>query len=515
MGGLGVKGVASIGVLQSLHDHGVPIKRMVVAGAAALVAGQYALGRRLDGLTDAFVHFFEENRRVLWGLESLSGLFNSARRRGLESFSYFLHERLFCRANMSRISVLGWDVVEPLLDRFFEETTFRDLDIPISVSTVDLKTRKLYFIEEGSLKQAMKAAIAFPGLFPPVEYGERLLVSSTLCCELPIEALARDAAPVVAVNFPSVVPRERPRSLLEIIALTTEVRSNFIKEALLQEKADHVFRLEGMGRYRWGSYRRIAAMVEQARRETDRQLEQMSEFRRRNRLTKGAHDGEGAGHRAPGFTRSFPDNTIEAFNAAVKLGADGIECDVHETADSRFVIFHDNDIEGRSISEMPLAEIQQAKLAGKYRIPTLEETLETCRGRLLLNIELKLVYSLDRFLDIVRGLMKPEELLFSSFYGTLINELADLAPEIKRGILTGFPVKDPLKLVSMVRAQVMVPRFGFVTMALVDKMQSRKLGLIVWDCNTAEEIRTALAWNVDGIITDNPDTVLQERPKEK
>jgi len=216
-----------------------------------------------------------------------------------------------------------------------------------------------------------------------------------------------------------------------------------------------------------------------------------------------------------GFTRSFPDNTLEAFNAAIKLGVDGIECDVHETADNRFVIYHDNDIEGKGISELKLAEIRKVRLAEKYRIPTLEETLETCRERLLLNIELKLVYSLDRFLSTVRAVVKPEEVIFSSFYGTLINELADLAPEIRRGILTGFPIADPLKLVSMVRAQVMLPRFGFATTALVDKMHSHNLSLIVWDCNTQDNIRTALAWEVDGIISDNPDIVMQEMPEEK
>jgi len=34
-----------------------------------------------------------------------------------------------------------------------------------------------------------------------------------------------------------------------------------------------------------------------------------------------------------GFTKGLPDNTLEAFYAAIKPGIDGIECDVHETAD--------------------------------------------------------------------------------------------------------------------------------------------------------------------------------------
>ena len=52
-----------------------------------------------------------------------------------------------------------------------------------------------------------------------------------------------------------------------------------------------------------------------------------------------------------GFTKEFPDNTMEAFYAAIKLGIDGIECDVHETADHHFVIFHDDKLEGRTITE--------------------------------------------------------------------------------------------------------------------------------------------------------------------
>ncbi|MDP2920434.1 MAG: glycerophosphodiester phosphodiesterase [Dehalococcoidia bacterium] len=216
-----------------------------------------------------------------------------------------------------------------------------------------------------------------------------------------------------------------------------------------------------------------------------------------------------------GFTKSFPDNTLEAFEAAIKLGVDGIECDLHETADNHFIVFHDNDIEGKSIAEMKLTDVRQVRLKGQYRIPTLEETLELCHGKIMANLEIKLVYSLDKFLEILRANARPEELLLSSFYGAVITEFADLAPEIRRGILTGFTVKDPLKLMSLTKAQVMLPRFGFTTMALIDKLQHRNLSIIVWDCNTPEDIGKALAWKVDGIITDNPDFLARELEKEK
>ena len=210
-----------------------------------------------------------------------------------------------------------------------------------------------------------------------------------------------------------------------------------------------------------------------------------------------------------GFTKNFPDNTIEAFNAAIKLGVNGIECDVHETSDSKFIIYHDDDINGRAISEIPLKEIQKIKLKNQYKIPTLEETLEVCSDKVMLDLELKLVYSIDKFLKIIRT-MPPETLLLSSFQGSVITELSDAAPEIPRGIITGFKVKDPVTLVKLTRAQVMLPRFSFTTMALVDKMHNRSLKLMVWDCNTPNDLRSALAWDVDGIITDIPDMLSGE-----
>ena len=48
LGGTGIKGIASIGVLQSLHYHGVKIKKIIAAGISAPISAQYALGEDPD-----------------------------------------------------------------------------------------------------------------------------------------------------------------------------------------------------------------------------------------------------------------------------------------------------------------------------------------------------------------------------------------------------------------------------------------------------------------------------------
>ncbi|MDD5288904.1 MAG: glycerophosphodiester phosphodiesterase [Dehalococcoidales bacterium] len=214
-----------------------------------------------------------------------------------------------------------------------------------------------------------------------------------------------------------------------------------------------------------------------------------------------------------GFTKEFPDNTLEAFYAAIRLGVDGIECDVHETADHHFVIFHDSELGGRIITEMSLQEIRNVKISEHYHIPMLEETLDMCHNHIRVMLELKLVHSLDLFLEIVNAKMKTSELFLTSFYPHLINDLADFAPHIPRGILTGFATNDPLKIIELTRARIMLPQFPFANADLINILHSHGVSTILWDCNSAQDFRTAIKWGVDGIITDSPDILTQELSK--
>jgi glycerophosphoryl diester phosphodiesterase len=211
-----------------------------------------------------------------------------------------------------------------------------------------------------------------------------------------------------------------------------------------------------------------------------------------------------------GFTRDFPDNTLEAFEAAIGIPADGIECDVHETADSRFVIFHDSEIDSREISQMTLKEVGQVKLEGKYRIPTLEQTLELCQGKTLLNIEIKRVSSLDRFLELVRERLQPEEVVFSSFNREIIIELAHLAPGIQRGILSASEVKDPVELAKSASSKMVIARFPFVNTELVRQAHDANLMVFVWGFVDMTTLRSALTMDIDGVITDFPNEVREE-----
>lgn len=271
LGGIGVKGVASIGILQSFSEYGIKIKKIISAGISSLVGAQFALGNNPLDIINEFTNFFEVNNRSLWGLEQLTGILMSRRRSLLGSFSYFLRERLYCHANFKHESILSWELIDPQITRFFRKKIFSDLKIPLAVSAIDLKQGKQVLLNNGRLEDALKASIAFPGLFPPITIGNMQLVSSTIFCELPLDNITMEDAPIIAVDLPSYPSRNKPHSVLEILANVDDIRSKVIKEKMLT-KTNYLFQFEGMKRFRWGNYRQIPQIVNQARKETDKLL---------------------------------------------------------------------------------------------------------------------------------------------------------------------------------------------------------------------------------------------------
>ncbi len=211
-----------------------------------------------------------------------------------------------------------------------------------------------------------------------------------------------------------------------------------------------------------------------------------------------------------GFTRAFPDNTLEAFEAAIQIGVDAIECDIHETADSQFVVFHDPEVLGENINKLRLAEVRNVKREGGFQIPTLEQALDLCSKRVRLMLELKQVHSLERFVKIVAAKAKPRDVILTSFNHNLVSNLSQLAPEIRRGIITAFAVEEPVAMAESARSDGIAVRCPFATVELVEEVHAHNLSVFVWGCTGIEDTRRVLALDIDGIISDFPDLVAKE-----
>ena len=216
-----------------------------------------------------------------------------------------------------------------------------------------------------------------------------------------------------------------------------------------------------------------------------------------------------------GFTKTFPDNSLKAFEAAIQIPVDAIECDIHETADHQFVVYHDYELSGKTINKLSLTEVRTVKLRDRYEIPTLEETLDLCSGKVILMLEIKQLESLERFAKIVVAQVKPHDVIITSFNRDIVVNLSHLLPEIERGILTAFEVNEPVATVEAVRANALIARCPFVTEKLVEEVHASNFAVYVWGCPTVEDIRRTLKLNIEGMISDFPDLVAEELSKQE
>lgn len=211
-----------------------------------------------------------------------------------------------------------------------------------------------------------------------------------------------------------------------------------------------------------------------------------------------------------GFHKTFPDNTMEAFEAAIQIGVDGIELDVQESADNKFIVFHDDKLRGIDIRNLTLDEVNNIKLQNKFRIPSLPQVLELCLRQTSLFIELKKVWSLDKFLSLLKSRGKPKNIVVISFHKDLVSRCQRLAPDIRTGIVTALPFRDRIKAAKSAQCNNIIVMFPFVNSILVDNAHASNLSVFIWGCPDLRASRKVLRLPIDGMISDFPELIKDE-----
>jgi NTE family protein len=109
-------------------------------------------------------------------------------------------DRTFARALKFTIpysSFLSTRSLRADFERIARGRTFQELRGPLALVAVDQVTRSEVVLKEGSVATAMLASMAIPGIFPPVQIGDRSLVDGALLNPVPNSAVADLGADVV------------------------------------------------------------------------------------------------------------------------------------------------------------------------------------------------------------------------------------------------------------------------------------------------------------------------------
>ena len=210
----------------------------------------------------------------------------------------------------------------------------------------------------------------------------------------------------------------------------------------------------------------------------------------------------------------IPENTLAAYEAAIEMGVDFVEVDLRTTQDGRIVSIHNKEIDsymtnGRHglVSEMTLEQLKQLDIGSRIapewsgeRIPTFEEILELCKGRVGIYLDLKDA-SVDKVVSIVKEWDMARQVLWYADFDEL-QRVAELCPECILMPDPG-PEENLPEVIERFEPSVIAAVWRHYSKSFAAKCH-RAGAIVIVDESGPACWQDALAWNTDGIQSDQP-----------
>lgn len=218
-----------------------------------------------------------------------------------------------------------------------------------------------------------------------------------------------------------------------------------------------------------------------------------------------------------GYSAVYPENTIPAFKGAIQVGADWAELDVQQTADGEVIVMHDSSLKrttglDKEVWQVTWNEIKDLDNGSwfdkKYqtvRIPTLEEVLKVCRGKIRLNIEIKPSGHDKDLEEQVAKLLKEYHMrdacVVSSLKYDSLRKIKEADDSIETAYITSVSYGN---FTNLEYADGYSVESTLLSQSFVNKAQKAGKQIYVWTVNSEDRLEKVVGMGIDNVITDDP-----------
>lgn len=197
---------------------------------------------------------------------------------------------------------------------------------------------------------------------------------------------------------------------------------------------------------------------------------------------------------------------MAAFELAVEMGVDLLECDVHFSRDGVPVVVHDETLD-RTTTGSGFVRDQDAPSLVQLGLPRLDELLRWCKDRIPLEIELKHGPP-EPIVDLVRRHDLLGHTYVISFDHTALRRVKELEPRLGGAILYSRQLPDPIAAARGSLADGIAPHHRLATPELVAAAHAAGLAVGVWTVDDVADLPRLVAAGVDAIATNYPDRII-------
>lgn len=218
-----------------------------------------------------------------------------------------------------------------------------------------------------------------------------------------------------------------------------------------------------------------------------------------------------------------PENTIQAFDAGMNAGADGLELDVHLSADGIVVVHHDKTLERTTKGSGPVAAHTAAEL-GKLNVPTLRDVLHRYPDtRVIIEMKDDSAALGEALAADVKSADAVDRVCAAGFginavraaRAALPRMASSAAQEEVRRALHRTWVCWPLRSCAWQGYQVpeTAGRLRVVSPRFIRYAHQAGLRVQVWTVDNEPDMIRLLDWGVDALISNRPDLAVQVRDR--
>lgn len=272
LGGGGARGLAHIGVLQSLQAYDIPIDIIVGSSMGAVIGAIFAQHPDAD--------FVEKKYRDFLASDQFSTMGGTRFRKEnkyepedlLQQLSREIKRRVVINMAAHRKSLLRPERLKVPVENLIEPGRIEDTAIPFACSAVDITSGEEVVFRSGDIHHAVSASAAIPGFFPPVSSGGHQLVDGSVINNFPIDTAREMGADVViASNVSATFEPEEVNNVVDII-----IRSNAAASAKINRQAlknAEIVLTPPIGKVNWSDFEQVDFLIEKGKLEAQRSIE--------------------------------------------------------------------------------------------------------------------------------------------------------------------------------------------------------------------------------------------------
>lgn len=272
LGGGGARGIAHIGLLQVMAEHGVSVDRVSGTSAGALIGAMYASRPDPVWLEQRFREFLGSRAFKNLGTERLA-----KRHEGAETVSAFgkrLKDHFVVNLSLMRQYVIPRETLNAAVEFLVPARRFQDLELPMTVCATDLQSGELVRYQSGDLVLALANSSSIPGVLEPEISGQSIVVDGGVLSPVPTRALIGKTDFIIA----SEITRRALPPLEDVNIYALMMRSEQLSQRALARHqarlADFVFCPDVMDLH-WSQFGAFDELLQNGREEAQNRMREL------------------------------------------------------------------------------------------------------------------------------------------------------------------------------------------------------------------------------------------------